>query len=66
MTQVESKTIPTACPSGWAGLKSSSSTFGECYMSFVPREILLSVHLLSGVELLVGPKEGVLVAQLIN
>ena len=56
---------PTVCPSGWAGLKSSSSTFELNLVSC--KDIKRGIaHLLSSVELLVGSKEDVLVTQLVD
>ena len=64
---MEPKALLTVWPSGWAGLKSSSSTFGEtsiCYNR--SHSHVVGDHLLPGVELLVGSEQDVLVAQLID
>ena len=71
---------PTACPRGWAGLKSSSSTWKNSticpkFSSNLRNVFFLNqgvswastwAYLLPRMELLVGPKENVLVTQLID
>ena len=67
MCQMEPKALLTVWPSGWAGLKSSSSTFGETSICCIwSHSHMVGDHLLPRVELLVGSEQDVLVAQLIN